>query len=327
MTTDVPSVLDDLLAMSCSELQAVLRTNAHIEESIFDSFLRKLGEVLRFEPNILYLHSPISVCGDIHGQMLDLFKLFEVSGSDFESQQYLFLGDYVDRGYSSLKTFLYLGFLKLKYFDRFFMLRGNHESRQVNQMYGLYNECVQLYGHPGIWYILNEVFDLLPVAAVIDCRIFCVHGGLSPNVKFVEQILPLERKREIDHGTIADLTWSDPDNVSNFSPGPRGIGYLFGAKHSKMFLRNNRLGSSEGPRENPNHGFIARSHQLAPDGYSWLHDDSLVIVWSAPNYSYKSGNQASVMKVDPVAPLEFRIFDKDPVSDVKPVDVRLDYFT
>jgi hypothetical protein len=97
--------------------------------------------------------------------MLDLFKLFEVSGADFESPQYLFLGDYVDRGYSSLKTFLYLDFLKLTYCDRFFILRGNHEWRQVNEMYGLYNECVQLYGHPGILCIMNEVFDLLPVAS------------------------------------------------------------------------------------------------------------------------------------------------------------------
>jgi diadenosine tetraphosphatase ApaH/serine/threonine PP2A family protein phosphatase len=319
--------LDEILSLSPIRLQEILRQNNHIHEPLFESLLRKLGEILHTEPNVLYLDAPITVCGDIHGQLLDLFSLFETSGNNFGHQKYLFLGDYVDRGYSSLETFLYLAFLKIKYSNTFFILRGNHESRQVNQMYGLFQECANLYGHGGSWHLLNDVFDLLPIAAVIDNRIFCVHGGLSPHVKFVEQIFTFNRRKEIEtDDPIADLTWSDPENVPRFGPGRRGIGHVFGPTQTKQFLHNNRLGRIDAPRESPAHGFIARAHQIAHQGFAWLHEDGVVIVWSAPNYMYTSGNIASVMKVDPRSDLRFQLFDKDPASDVKPPDATIEYF-
>jgi diadenosine tetraphosphatase ApaH/serine/threonine PP2A family protein phosphatase len=153
-----------------------------------------------------------------------------------------------------------------------------------------------------------------------------VHGGLSPKVQLIEQIFTFERRKEIEDGAIADLTWSDPESVPNFTPSRRGNGHVFGPTQSKQFLHNNRLGRPDTPKDSPAHGFIARSHQLASEGFAWFHDDSLVIVWSAPNYSYQSGNLASVMKVDTKEDLRFQLFDKDPVSDVKPVDAQIEYF-
>jgi hypothetical protein len=176
-----------------------IRAGDHLPESTVLSLLHTLEDILYQEPNVLELHAPITVCGDIHGQLYDLFELFEVSGqiTDSSSVEYLFMGDYVDRGYYSLETFCFLAALKVKYPTRIYLLRGNHESRAINQMYGFYNDCLQLYGHMGIWMACNTTFDFLPVAAVIAQKVFCVHGGLSKAISFIEQIDLIPRRNEL----------------------------------------------------------------------------------------------------------------------------------
>ena len=309
----------------------------HLKESILDSLFKRLADLLILEPNVHYLQSPITVVGDIHGQLLDLFQLFAKAGENFTESSpslqnnYLFLGDYVDRGYCSIETFAFLALLKIKYPQQVYILRGNHESRQINQIYGLFNDCMMLYGHSGIWFLLNDVFDFLPIAAVIDNKIFCVHGGLSPKINFIGQISTIYRRKEIESGPIADLTWSDPDEVSKFVPNRRGNGFIFGKDQTLSFLYNNGLlpknYSYDGDRKGDlNHGFIARSHQLAMEGVQWFHDDNLVIVWSAPNYMYKSGNKATFMKVYQDKAPDFIEFDKHEKSDIKPEDITIEYF-
>lgn len=264
-----------------------------IEESIVVMILMKIMEVLYQECNVLVLQSPIVIVGDIHGQLDDLFELFRISG-DKEQQKYIFMGDYVDRGYHSLDTFLYLVCLKLKYPCQFYLLRGNHESRQVSQMYGFYNEIIMNYGHAGLWIMCNEVFDLLPVAALIDKDIFSVHGGLSPDLPLIEMISLQIRNRELpSSGPLSDLCWSDPEDVRKWRQNQRGAGYLFGANEVKKFNQVNHL------------TLITRSHQLAMEGFKYFFPDPnskepkgrLVTIWSAPNYSYRSGNEATVMKL------------------------------
>ncbi|OHT15798.1 Serine/threonine-protein phosphatase PP-X isozyme 1 [Tritrichomonas foetus] len=336
--TDIPADIDQL---SPCDLAKLLKDNKHLQESVIDDLFRRLSDILILEPNVHYLSSPIIVCGDIHGQLLDLFQLFKKAGDDFTSEgvscdktlknTYLFMGDYVDRGYCSIETFAFLALLKVKYPQQIYLLRGNHESRQINQIYGLFNDCMLLYGHSGIWFLLNDVFDLLPISAVVDNKIFCVHGGLSPKINFIGQISTIYRRKEIESGPIADLTWSDPDDVSKFVPNRRGNGFIFGKNQTLSFLYNNGLlarnYSYDGDKKNDvNHGFIARSHQLANAGFQWFHDDNLVIVWSAPNYMYKSGNDATFMRVTKEAAPEFVKFDKDEKSDVKPEDITIDYF-
>jgi diadenosine tetraphosphatase ApaH/serine/threonine PP2A family protein phosphatase len=241
-----------------------------------------------------------------------------------------------------LETFAYLAYFKIKHPNHFFLLRGSCESREVTETYGFHSECQQLYGHAGIWHLPNSVFDLLPIATVLDRRIFCVHGGLSPAITFIPQISTIWRKREIDPPShvngrelneqekqaIVDLTWSDPEDVQRYLPNRRGKGSLFGTEQTRIFLYNNGIGRrAEGSTfTDPDHGFIARSHQLAMDGHTWLHKDKLVIVWSAPNYCYKSGNRACVMKVREREAVEFVEFEKDKASHVKPEDIEIGYF-
>lgn len=275
-------------------LEDIAKGNVIPEDKVVQ-ILMLFMELLYQECNVLVLQSPIVICGDIHGQLDDLLELFRTAGGT--DQQFLFMGDYVDRGYHSLNTFLYLVCLKLLKKDdqhQIYLLRGNHESRQVSQMYGFYNECVLNYGHAGIWMMCNEAFDLLPMAALIDKDIFSVHGGLSPDIPLVEMISLHPRQDELPtSGPLSDLCWSDPEEVKNWRQNQRGAGYCFGEQQVMYFNQLNKL------------KLITRSHQLAMDGYMWYFPDQndrnskgrLVTVWSAPNYSYKSGNVATVMKL------------------------------
>lgn len=127
---------------------------------------------------------------------------------------YLFMGDFVDRGYYSVETFLLLLALKVRYPDRITLIRGNHESRQITQVYGFYDECMRKYGSPAVWRYCTEIFDYLSLSAIIDGRIFCVHGGLSPSIQYLDQIRSIDRKQEVPHdGPMCDLLWSDPEGT------------------------------------------------------------------------------------------------------------------
>ncbi len=155
-------------------------------------------------------------------------------GGECPKTNYLFMGDFVDRGYYSVETFLLLLALKVRYPDRITLIRGNHESRQITQVYGFYDECLRKYGSVNVWRYCCEIFDYLSLAAIIDDRIFCVHGGLSPTVNTLDQIRVIDRKQEVPHdGPMCDLLWSDPEDIVGWGLSPRGAGYLFGGDVTK----------------------------------------------------------------------------------------------
>lgn len=186
----------------------------HVPESIIEELCFKAEEILIEEANVQIIHPPVTVCGDIHGQFYDLLKLFRIGG-DCPDTKYLFLGDFVDRGYHSLETFLLLMCLKIRYPDRITLIRGNHESRQITSAYGFYDECVRKYGSPHVWRLCCQVFDYLALGALVGGPggVFCVHGGLSPSIKNISEISYLDRKQEVPHdGPMCDLLWSDPDD-------------------------------------------------------------------------------------------------------------------
>ncbi|OHS95596.1 Serine/threonine-protein phosphatase PP-X 1 [Tritrichomonas foetus] len=301
--------------MDLDEIISHLRNGEHPDESCAKMLLEKLMEVLYNEGNVLNLQAPITICGDIHGQLYDLFELFRIAGQPPETK-FLFMGDYVDRGFYSLETFLYLAALKLRYPDTIYLLRGNHECRSVNHLYGFYEDCIQNYGHSGVWFLCNDVFDLLPMAAVISNSIFSVHGGLSPEISLIEQISLKNRQEELlSYGSFCDLCWSDPDDITNWGVNSRGAGYLFGSQPVSEFCHNNKI------------SLITRAHQLAMAGYDYRFDQQLITVWSAPNYMYRSGNIASVLAIDEHLNRELKTFREVPDEQRKrPTDTVPQYF-
>ncbi|XP_062574022.1 serine/threonine-protein phosphatase 6 catalytic subunit-like [Saccostrea cucullata] len=169
-------------------------------------------ELLLEESNVQPVSSPVTVCGDIHGQFYDLMELFR-TGGQCPDTNYIFMGDFVDRGYYSLETFTLLLTLKARWPDKIILLRGNHESRQITQIYGFYDECQSKYGNANAWRYCCKVFDLLTVAAIIDECVLCVHGGLSPDIKTIDQIRTIERNQEIPHkGAFCDILFCSDFN-------------------------------------------------------------------------------------------------------------------
>jgi serine/threonine-protein phosphatase PPG1 len=265
------------------------------------SIISLLKPILAAEPNVVHLPAPVTVVGDIHGQFFDLVEIFRIGGP-CPATNYLFLGDYVDRGHHSVEVMTLLCLLKLRYPSRITLLRGNHESRAVTLTYGFYNECLKKYQTAEAWHMFTDLFDYLTLSVVIQNRIFCIHGGLSPSIACLDQLRVVDRFKEIPHdGPVADLMWSDPEaDKDDFQMSPRGAGYTYTGDQVKSFLNANQM------------DHILRAHQLCMEGYQVLFDDRLSTVWSAPNYCYRCGNLASVLEVDDQLKRFWNVFDAAP---------------
>lgn len=199
---------------------------------------------------------------------------------------YLFLGDYVDRGYFSVETVCLIIAFKVKFPDRIAILRGNHESRQITRVYGFYDECLRKYGSATVWKHLTDVFDFMPLTALVEDSILCDHGGLSPQIDTLDELRTIDRFQEVpNEGPMCDLLWSDPDDRQGWGTSPRGAGFVFGQDVTEAFCHKNCL------------KLIARAHQMMIDGFQWSHQCGVVTLFSAPNYCYRCANKAAVMEV------------------------------
>ncbi|EEF49903.1 serine/threonine-protein phosphatase PP1 isoform X2 [Ricinus communis] len=252
-------------------------------------------QVFLSQPNLLEIKAPIRICGDIHGQYQDLLRLFEYGGYP-PSCNYLFLGDYVDRGKQSLETICLLLAYKISYPDKIFLLRGNHEDAKINRIYGFYDECKRRF-NVRLWKIFTDCFNCLPVAALIDQKILCMHGGLSPELENVNQIKEIQRPTDIpDSGLLCDLLWSDPNvKVEGWSDSDRGVSCTFGADKVAEFLDKNDL------------DLICRGHQVVEDGYEFFAKRRLVTIFSAPNYGGEFDNAGALLSVDESLVCSFEI--------------------
>lgn len=228
-------------------------------------------EVLLSQPALLELSPPVKIVGDIHGQYNDLIRLFEMCGFP-PTSNFLFLGDYVDRGKQSLETILLLFCYKLKYPENFFILRGNHECANVTRVYGFYDECKRRCNIK-IWKTFIDTFNCLPIASIVAEKIFCVHGGLSPSLNTMDDIRNIARPTDVpDYGLLNDLLWSDPaDMDQDWESNERGVSYCFGKKVIVNFLAANDF------------DLVCRAHMVVEDGYEFFNDRLLVTVFSAPN--------------------------------------------
>ncbi len=242
--------------------------------------------IIKEQKMLVELEAPLRVCGDIHGQYYDLLRIFEHCGYPGDNN-FLFLGDYVDRGKQSLETICLLLAYKIKFPNKVYLLRGNHESSVTNRIYGFYDECKRRY-NVRLWRNFTELFNYLPVAALIDEKILCMHGGLSPDLRNISSISEISRPTDIpDSGLLCDLLWSDPDkDVLEFDENDRGVSVVFGEKIVNEFNRRNDL------------DLIIRAHQVVDDGYEFFAQRQLITIFSAPNYCGEFDNSAGIMIID-----------------------------
>lgn len=257
-----------------------------MEGSQLEMLCQTVSSIFLEQPIMLELDAPMKVLGDIHGQYYDLLRLLEYGGSPTEAN-YLFLGDYVDRGKNSIETVVLLFAFKAKYPENFFLLRGNHECAAINKLYGFFDECKRRY-NVKLWKTFGDAFNCMPVCALINDRIICMHGGLSPELTSLDQIRNLPRKVEVpDAGLVCDLLWSDPCATNDsWGENDRGVSFTFGAEIVRGFLKKHNL------------DLIARAHQVVEDGYKFFAGRQLVTVFSAPNYCGEFDNSGALMSID-----------------------------
>ena len=257
-----------------------------LKEEEIKFLIDKSLQIIKDQKMLVEIEAPLHVCGDIHGQYYDLLRIFEHCGYPGE-YKYLFLGDYVDRGKQSLETICLLLCYKIKYPDKVTLLRGNHESSVTNRIYGFYDECKRRY-NVRLWKSFTELFNYLPVAALIDEKILCMHGGLSPELKNIQNIQDITRPTDIpDTGLLCDLLWSDPDkDAMEYDENDRGVSVIFGEKIVQDFNKKNDL------------DLIIRAHQVVDDGYEFFAQRQLITIFSAPNYCGEFDNSAGIMIID-----------------------------
>ncbi|KAK7857580.1 serine/threonine-protein phosphatase pp1 isozyme 4 [Quercus suber] len=312
-------VLDDIINRLLEYRHVRAGKQVQLNESEIRQLCTASRDIFLQQSNLLELEAPIKICGDIHGQYTDLLRLFEYGGFP-PNANYLFLGDYVDRGKQSLETICLLLAYKIKYPENFFLLRGNHECASINRIYGFYDECKRRF-NVRLWKIFTDCFNCLPVAALIDDKILCMHGGLSPDLTNLDQIRNLTRPTDVpDSGLLCDLLWSDPGrDVKGWGMNDRGVSYTFGPDRVSDFLMKNDM------------DLVCRAHQVchifffAPtfcnsrsllgcilfqvveDGYEFFAERQLVTIFSAPNYCGEFDNAGAMMSVDDSLMCSFQI--------------------
>ncbi len=296
---DIDSILERLLSVRGNKPGKTV----DLKEEEIKFLIDKSMVIFKEQKMLIELEAPLRVCGDIHGQYYDLLRIFEHCGFPGEFN-YLFLGDYVDRGKQSLETICLLLAYKIKYPLKVHLLRGNHESSVTNRIYGFYDECKRRY-NVRLWRNFTELFNYLPVAALIDEKILCMHGGLSPDLRNLSSISEISRPTEIpDSGLLCDLLWSDPDKeVLDFDENDRGVSVVFGEKIVQEFNRKNDL------------DLIIRAHQVVDDGYEFFAQRQLITIFSAPNYCGEFDNSAGIMIIDDALTCSLKVLR--PVENLK----------
>ncbi|KAM6549832.1 hypothetical protein CsatB_021508 [Cannabis sativa] len=270
-------------------------------------------EMLQALPSLVDVTVPegnhFTVCGDVHGQFYDLLNIFELNGLPSDDNPYLFNGDFVDRGSFSLEVILTLFAFKCMSPSAMYLARGNHESKSMNKIYGFEGEVRSKLNETFVE-LFAEVFCCLPLAHVINQKVFIVHGGLfSVDGVKLSDIRAIDRFCEPpEEGLMCELLWSDPQPSLGRGPSKRGVGLSFGGDVTKRFLQENNL------------DLVVRSHEVKDEGYEIEHDGKLITVFSAPNYCDQMGNKGAFIRFEaPELKPNIVTFSAVPHPDVKPM--------
>ncbi|CAM9197577.1 unnamed protein product [Chrysoparadoxa australica] len=319
---DGPIIEDDGMGPITAEFVQAMMERFKDQKMVAKRFVvRILTEsyrLLREQPSLMELTVPetglnggeghFTVCGDTHGQYYDVLNIFQLNGLPSAANPYLFNGDFVDRGSFSLEVVLTFLAWKLACPEGMYLTRGNHESKNMNKIYGFEGE-VKHKLDASVMTMFSEVFSCLPLAATINSKVFIVHGGLpsADNVS-LEQIAKVDRFREPpDSGLMSDLMWSDPQPFPGRSPSKRGVGMAFGADITNSFLDFNGL------------ELLVRSHEVKEEGFLVEHGGKCITVFSAPNYCDQMGNKGAFIRFGPDLQPQFTQYEAVSHPAVRPM--------
>ncbi len=312
LTPDEESVMDELIADLIQNCSAARVADVECAKLRVESILlvcRLAEQQLLSEPALLHLDAPINIVGDIHGQFLDLLRFFEAGGFP-PNAQYLFLGDYVDRGRMGMECTVLLFCYKVRYPGLVYLLRGNHECSMISRMYGFHFECKSKY-NVACWEAVNDVFRALPLAAIVNDRLFATHGGLSPSLNSLEDIDRIQRPTDVPvNGLVCDLLWADPSpKLKTWQSSDRGVSYLFGEETLELFMQTYDF------------DLFVRAHQVVEEGYEFFPPGSrrLVTVFSAANYCASFDNAGAMLIVDKDLVCSFHVI-KPPLGSTQLCD-------
>lgn len=276
------TVKETIFSILASRVHSKSRKTNFTSDHIL-SIIKGVKNLIKKESSLLRIEGSITIVGDIHGNLNDLLRIFERCGYPPKTK-YLFLGDYVDRGPNSIEVIILLFCFKILYPEDFFLLRGNHECQSITTIYGFKNDCEKNF-EKVVYKKFMKCFMHLSYAAVVNGAYFCVHGGISPYLRTLDDIDEIEKPLLSSDSLIAnDLVWSDPnENVKGFQISSRGSGYFFNDKKLNNFLKENQLKK------------LIRSHEHCFDGYDFPLE-KCITVFSNTDYC-EMNNNAAVIRI------------------------------
>ena len=282
-------IADEITPEWVLELMRNFKNQVALHKKYAVILIQRVRELLSSYKSLVRITVPsnleFNICGDVHGQYYDLLNIFELNGNPCENNPYLFNGDFVDRGSFSVEVILTLFAWKLCYPDSFHLTRGNHETRNMNKMYGFEGEVKHKYD-PETMELFSEAFCFLPLCAVLNNKAMVVHGGLfNQDGVTLADIENIDRIREPpDAGIMCDILWADPIKMNGRHPSKRGVGLCFGPDIAHRFLDENGL------------DVLVRSHEVKDNGYEEEASGRVITIFSAPNYCDQMNNKGAILK-------------------------------
>lgn len=284
----------------CCELMQHFEKQKKLHRKVAFTILIEIRKLFEQLPTLCDVEVPkdgtLTVCGDTHGQFYDVLNIFRLNGNPSPQNAYLFNGDFVDRGSFSVEVVFTLFAWKLCYPNFVHLTRGNHESLDMNRMYGFEGE-VNFKFSKQVFSAFTEVFNAMPLSFVINSKIFVVHGGIPTVPTTLDEIRKIQRFKQPQGGIMSDLLWADPQVSNGSGPSKRGVGLQFGPDITFKFLELNNL------------DLIIRSHEVKQNGYEYQHQNKCLTIFSAPNYCDQVGNLGAFIRIFPNLELQIETFE------------------